>query len=35
MRSSYGLCGVVYEVTFRIKPLEAIQFSYLHARSRI
>ena len=24
MRSSYGLCGVVYEVTFRIKPLEAI-----------
>jgi FAD/FMN-containing dehydrogenase len=29
MRSSYGLCGVVYEVTFRIKPLEAIQLSYL------
>ena len=29
MRASYGLCGVVYEVTFRIKPLEAIQFSYL------
>jgi hypothetical protein len=29
MRSSYGLCGVVYEVTFRIKPLEAIRFSYL------
>jgi hypothetical protein len=29
MRSSYGLCGVVYEVTFRIKPLEAIQFNYL------
>ncbi len=29
MRSSYGLCGVVYEVTFRIKALEAIQFSYL------
>ena len=29
MRSSYGLCGVVYEVTFRIKPLEAIHFSYL------
>jgi|1186.fasta_scaffold32567_2 FAD/FMN-containing dehydrogenase len=29
MRSSYGLCGVIYEVTFRIKPLEAIQFSYL------
>ena len=29
MRSSYGLCGVVYEVTFRIKPLEAIEFNYL------
>jgi len=29
MRSSYGLCGVVYEVTFRIKALEAIHFSYL------
>jgi len=29
MRSSYGLAGVVYEVTFRIKPLEAIHFSYL------
>jgi FAD/FMN-containing dehydrogenase len=29
MRSSYGLCGVIYEVTFRIKPVEAIQFSYL------
>jgi FAD binding domain len=29
MRASYGLCGVVYEVTFRIKPLEAILFTYL------
>jgi len=29
MRSSYGLCGVVYEVTFRIKPLQAIAFHYL------
>lgn len=29
MRSSYGLAGVVYEATFRIKPLEAIHFSYL------
>jgi FAD/FMN-containing dehydrogenase len=29
MRSSYGLCGILYQVTFRIKPLEAIQFSYL------
>ena len=29
MRSSYGLCGIVYEVTLRIKPLEALHFSYL------
>ncbi|HUB63125.1 MAG TPA: FAD-binding oxidoreductase [Methylocella sp.] len=29
MRSSYGLAGVVYEVTLRIKPLEAIHFDYL------
>jgi hypothetical protein len=29
MRSSYGLCGIVYEVTFRIKPIEALHFSYL------
>ena len=29
MRTSYGLCGIVYEVTFRIKQLEAIHFSYL------
>ncbi|WP_167561293.1 FAD-binding protein [Bradyrhizobium sp. AS23.2] len=29
MRSSYGLCGIVYEVTFRIKPLEVIHFKYL------
>lgn len=28
MRSSYGLCGVIYEVTFRIKPLEAIHLNY-------
>ena len=28
-RSSYGLCGIVYEVTFRIKPVEALHFSYL------
>ena len=26
VRSSYGLCGVVYEVTLRIKPLEAIRY---------
>jgi hypothetical protein len=29
MRGSYGLCGIVYEVTFRIKPLEAVHFTYL------
>ena len=29
VRSSYGLCGIVYEVTLRIKPLEAAQFTYL------
>ena len=29
IRSSYGLCGIIYEATFRIKPLEAIQFNYL------
>lgn len=29
MRSSYGLIGVIYQTTFRIKPLEAVHFSYL------
>jgi FAD binding domain-containing protein/D-arabinono-1,4-lactone oxidase len=29
VRSSYGLCGIVYEVSFRIKPIEALHFSYL------
>jgi FAD/FMN-containing dehydrogenase len=29
VRSSYGLCGIVYEVTFRIKPLEMVRFNYL------
>lgn len=28
MRSSQGLAGVVYEVTFRIKPVEALHFTY-------
>ena len=28
-RGSYGLCGVVYEVTFRVKPVEAVHLSYL------
>jgi hypothetical protein len=29
MRSSYGLCGVIYEVTLRIKPIEVLHFTYL------
>ncbi|HEY1766618.1 MAG TPA: FAD-binding protein [Terracidiphilus sp.] len=29
MRSSYGLAGIVYEVTLKIKPMEALHFSYL------
>src|SRR6478752_6236811 len=29
LRSSYGLGGVIYEVTFRVKPIEAIHFTYL------
>jgi hypothetical protein len=29
MRSSYGLGGIVYEVTLRIKPIEALHFTYL------
>jgi len=29
VRSSHGLCGVIYEVTFRIKPIEALHFTYL------
>jgi hypothetical protein len=28
MRSSYGMAGVVYEVTFRVKPIEAIHLTY-------
>ena len=28
IRASYGLAGVVYEVTFKIKPLEIIKFDY-------
>ena len=28
MRASYGLAGIVYEVTFRVKPLEIIKFDY-------
>ena len=29
VRGSHGLCGIVYEVTFRIKPIEALHFTYL------
>jgi FAD/FMN-containing dehydrogenase len=29
VRSSYGLCGVIYEVTMRVRPLEAAKFTYL------
>jgi FAD/FMN-containing dehydrogenase len=28
VRSSYGLCGIVYEVTLRIKPIEVLHFTY-------
>lgn len=28
MRSSYGLAGIVYEVTLRVKPIEALHFTY-------
>ena len=28
VRTSYGLCGVIYEVTFQIKPIEAVHFTY-------
>jgi hypothetical protein len=29
LRSSYGLGGIVYEVTCKIKPLEVVRFNYL------
>ncbi len=29
VRSSYGLIGIVYEVTLRVKPIEALHFTYL------
>lgn len=29
VRSSYGLCGVIYEVTFRVEPLVPIRFTYI------
>ena len=36
MRASYGLAGIVYEVTFRIKPLEIVRFDYhVHDRGEL
>src|SRR5579875_2854092 len=29
LRTSYGLCGIIYEVTLRVKPLEALHLTYL------
>jgi hypothetical protein len=29
VRSSYGLCGVVYEVALRVKPIEELHLTYL------
>ena len=29
LRSSHGLAGIVYEVSFRIKPIEALHLTYL------
>lgn len=29
MRSSYGLCGIIYEVMMRVQPIEALHFTYL------
>jgi hypothetical protein len=29
VRSIYGLCGIVYEVTLRVKPIEVLHFTYL------
>ncbi len=28
VRTSFGLCGVIYEVTFRVKPIEEVHFTY-------
>jgi len=28
IRASYGLAGIVYEVTFKLKPLEVVRFNY-------
>jgi FAD/FMN-containing dehydrogenase len=29
VRSSQGMCGIIYEVSLRVKPIEALHFSYL------
>ncbi len=29
MRASHGLAGVIYQVTFRVKPIEALHLTYL------
>ncbi|HTA47662.1 MAG TPA: FAD-binding protein [Bryobacteraceae bacterium] len=29
IRSSYGLAGIIYEVTFRVKAIEALHFTYV------
>lgn len=29
VRSSYGLCGIIYEVTLRVKPIEGARLTYL------
>jgi FAD/FMN-containing dehydrogenase len=29
IKSSYGLAGIIYEVTIRIKPMEIVRFNYL------
>ena len=28
-RSSYGLAGIIYEVSFRVEPIQALHFTYL------
>jgi FAD/FMN-containing dehydrogenase len=33
LRSSYGLAGVLYEVTFRVRPLQPLHFTYRTVRA--
>jgi FAD/FMN-containing dehydrogenase len=36
IRASYGLAGIVYEVTFKLKPIEIINFNYdIHVVERL